>query len=142
MSHTAGLFAAATHLHGRRQDYRSASKWGARSENWISLEIILVAGDLAFAVGLAVLLSVVSYWSRRHFGVIGNVLPAVIGTTLVAIGAQNALGGFLLTIVNDHEAEFLKSKPSHPKVQTEPAAVEPQPDFDGRRIAGSRSDAY
>ena len=109
LSHMAGLFAAATHLHGRRQGYHPASKWEARFENWISLETMLVAGGLVFAAGLAILLSVVGYWSQRHFDAIGNVLPAVMGTTLVAIGAQNAFGGFLLAIINDHEAEFLKT---------------------------------
>ncbi len=107
LSHMGGLFAAATHLHGRRQGYRLASKWETRFKNWISLETMLVAGVLVFAAGLTILLSVVGYWSQRHFGVIGNVLPAVMGTTLVVLGAQNVLGGLLLAIINGHEAEFL-----------------------------------
>ncbi len=51
---------------------------------------------------------VVVYWSARDFGPIGNVLPAVIGTSLIVIGPQNALGGFLLAILNGNEAEFLR----------------------------------
>jgi hypothetical protein len=37
------------------------------------------------------------------------VLPAVIGTTLIVVGVQNALGGFLLAILNGNEAEFLRT---------------------------------
>jgi glycosyltransferase involved in cell wall biosynthesis len=114
LGHTAGLLAAATHLYGRRQGYSEPSRWEAKVAHWISLETMLAAGGLAIALGLAILFSVVGYWSRRHFGAIGNVLPAVIGTTLVVIGAQNALGGFLLAIVNGNEADFLKDENFHP----------------------------
>jgi hypothetical protein len=110
LSHIAGLLAAATHLYGCRQGYRYPSEWEAKFENWISLETMLFAGGLIFALGLAVLASVVFYWSSHHFGPIGSVLPAVAGATLIAIGAQNALGGFLLAILNGHEAEFLKAQ--------------------------------
>ena len=34
--------------------------------------------------------------------------------TLIAVGAQNALGGFLLAIINGNEAEFLKVQPKAP----------------------------
>jgi hypothetical protein len=108
LSHIAGLLAAATYLYGRRQGYRAASRWEARLATWISLETMLLSGGCVFLGGLAILLSVVGYWSRHNFGAIGNVLPAVIGTTLTIIGAQNALGGFLLAVVNGNEAEFLK----------------------------------
>ena len=108
LSHIAGLLAAATYLYGRRQGYRAASRWEARLATWISLETMLLSGGCVFVGGLAILLSVVGYWSRHNFGAIGNVLPAVVGTTLTIIGAQNALGGFLLAVVNGNEAEFLK----------------------------------
>jgi hypothetical protein len=51
---------------------------------------------------------VLFYWSGHHFDGIRNVLPAVLGSTLMVIGAQNALGGFMLAIGAGHEAEFLK----------------------------------
>jgi hypothetical protein len=117
LSHMAGLLAAAAHMHGRRLGHRIASPLEMRFENLISLETMLMAGALAFAAGLAVLLSIVGYWSQRNFGPIANVLPAVLGTTLVAIGAQNALGGFLLAIINGHKAEFLKETKAPPLAQ-------------------------
>lgn len=71
---------------------------------------MLGAGSLMFMFGLAILSFVVGYWSKHHYSAIGNVLPAVVGTTLVVVGAQNALGGFLLAIISGNEAKFLKEE--------------------------------
>ena len=50
------------------------------------------------------------YWSQHHFPAIRSALPAAVGAALLVVGAQNALGGFLLAIINGHEAEFLKAE--------------------------------
>ncbi len=106
LGHTAALLAAAIHLYGRRQGYRPRSIWESRIANWISLETMLLAGGLAFIAGLVILACVLRYWSEHHYVAIGNMLPAVVGTTLMVIGAQNALGGFLLAVVTGNEATF------------------------------------
>ena len=61
------------------------------------------------------------HWSMRNDGIppllcqqqrpfrTPSVLPAVLGTLLITLGAQNALGGFLLAIVSGNEARFLES---------------------------------
>ncbi|MBU3890405.1 glycosyltransferase family 2 protein [Methylosinus sporium] len=107
LGHTAAVLAAATHFYGRRQGFRAPSWWEDKVADWFSLETMLVAGSVFFASGLLILLSVFGYWSSRNFEPIGTVLPAVVGTTLIVIGAQNALAGFLLAIVNGHEANFI-----------------------------------
>jgi hypothetical protein len=109
LAHTAALLGAATHLYGVRAGYRrpvAADSWLAR---WISLETMLLAGGGLFLLGVGILASVLFYWSGHNFSGIRNVLPAVLGSTLMAIGAQNAFGGFLLAIGAGHQAEFLKS---------------------------------
>jgi glycosyltransferase involved in cell wall biosynthesis len=113
LSHIGGIFATATHLYGRRQGYRRTTGWSVRLARWVSLETMLLAGGGAFALGLVVLLSVVGYWSHNRFQAIDSVLPAVVGTTLIVLGAQNTLGGFLLAIINGHEPNFLRL--SNPK---------------------------
>jgi hypothetical protein len=110
VSHVAAIIAAATHLHGVRAGYRRRSRTTARLARWVSLETMLLAGAGAILAGLAILSGVVAYWSSSSFPTIGNVLPAVAGASLVVIGAQNALGGFLLAIVNGNEAEFLRRR--------------------------------
>jgi glycosyltransferase involved in cell wall biosynthesis len=109
LGHTAALLAGAIHLYGRHEGYRRASFWEARIAPWFSLETMLLAGAFAFMAGFAVLAFILSYWSAHHHMAIGNMLPAVIGTTLMVVGAQNALGGFLLAIINGNETEFLKT---------------------------------
>jgi glycosyltransferase involved in cell wall biosynthesis len=110
LGHIAGLLAVAMHLYGRRQGYRSSSPWERRVANWISLETMILAGGVAFMLGFAVLVFVLGYWSQHRFVAIDSVLPAVVGTTLMVVGAQNALGGFLLAIINGHEADFLNEE--------------------------------
>jgi hypothetical protein len=66
---------------------------------------------------------VAAYWSAGQYSPIRSVLPAVLGTTLIVIGAQNLLGGFLLAIVNGNEAEFGKTEtetPARPETAREP----------------------
>jgi hypothetical protein len=77
----------------------------------VSLESMLLAGAAFIATGLVILGAVFAYWSTHRFGPIVNVLPAVLGTSLIAIGTQNAFGGFLLSIIGGNEADFLKLPP-------------------------------
>ncbi|KAF2990466.1 glycosyltransferase family 2 protein [Methylocystis sp. MJC1] len=123
LSHVATLLATAGHLYGRRQGYRRPALWEARLAKWATLEAMLVSGAGAVAAGLAILLGVIGYWSGHHFAAIGNVLPAVLGTTLIVLGAQNALGGFLLAIINGNEAKFIDL--SQPGRRPEQAGQEP-----------------
>ena len=109
LSHTAGLLAAAAYLYGCREGYRSPSWRHHTFARWITLDSMLIAGGGAVLLGLFILGGVVAYWSQTGFNAIPSVLPAVAGTTLVVIGAQNALGGFLLAILQGNEAEFLQA---------------------------------
>ena len=109
LSHTAGLLAAAAYLYGCREGYRSPSWRDHTFARWITLDSMLIAGGGAVLLGLFILGGVVAYWSQTGFNAIPSVLPAVAGTTLVVIGAQNALGGFLLAILQGNEAEFLQA---------------------------------
>ena len=77
------------------------------------------------AVGLGLLGYLVSYWSANQFQPILNVLPAVLGTSLVVIGAQNVLGGFLLSIIGGNDADFMKAVPQSAPALVPVAASEP-----------------
>jgi hypothetical protein len=119
LGHTGLLLAVAIHLYGRHQGYLGQSSWEAAVAHWLSLETMLLAGGVAFLSGLAILVFIFGYWSEHHHAAIGNMLPAVVGTTLMLVGGQNALGGFLLAVINGHEANFLNDdsrdpiRPSH-----------------------------
>jgi hypothetical protein len=64
--------------------------------------------------GGSVLASLLSYWSAHRFEPILNVLPAVLGTSLMVIGAQNILSGFLIAIINGNNADFMQTSPPSP----------------------------
>ena len=130
MSHVAGLIAAASHLYGVREGYRRPSVWTSRMSRWVSLESMLVSGAIFAIAGLAILFGVVAYWSAAQYASIVNVLPAVAGTSLIVVGMQNALGGFLLAILNGNEAEFLRNIPSRDAASSATAATP-----DSRRAA-------
>jgi len=119
VSHLALLLAAAGNLYGVRKGYRRRSERTAKLASWVSLESMLLAGAAFIATGLVILGAVFAYWSTHRFEPIDNVLPAVLGTSLIAIGTQNVFGGFLLSIVCGNEADFLKLPP-----QSQPTSAE------------------
>ena len=115
VAHVTGLLAAASHLYGVREGYQRPAAWTPRLARWVSLESMLITGVLMSALGMAGLLGVIGYWSSNQYEGITSVLPAVIGTSLLAIGVQNALGGFMLAIIAGNEAEFLKGVAKAPQ---------------------------
>jgi hypothetical protein len=108
VAHCAALLAAAGNLYGVREGYRRRGEWSKTFARWVSLETMLIAGAVCVLAGGGVLGGVFSYWSVQRFEPIPNVLPAVLGTSLLVIGAQNILGGFLIAIVNGNDADFVR----------------------------------
>ncbi|MDZ4843282.1 MAG: glycosyltransferase family 2 protein [Hyphomicrobium aestuarii] len=108
VSHLAALLAASSHVYGVREGYRLRTGLSARLAGYVSLESMLVGGIVLMLAGFGILASVLAYWSATRFEPIFNVLPAILGTTLVVIGTQTAFGGFLLSIIAGNDANFLK----------------------------------
>lgn len=138
LSHVAVLLATASHLYGRRQGYRRPAIWEARLASWATLEAMLVSGAGAVAAGFAILLGVVGYWSGHHFAAMKTVLPAVLGTTLIVVGAQNALGGFLLAIVNGNEAKYVGAGDHPPLAETRGDAAPSSRRGEAKQVAVAR----
>jgi glycosyltransferase involved in cell wall biosynthesis len=127
VAHSAALLGAAGNLYGIREGYRRASNWSKAFARWASLETMLIAGAVCVLAGGGTLAALFSYWSARHFQPMLNVLPAVLGTSLMVIGAQNILGGFLIAIVNGNDANFIR--PAHSPLAAAPvqAGATPAP---------------
>ncbi len=139
LSHIGFLFAASTHLYGRRAGYRPKSGRLDAFAGWITLETMLIAGAALIAAGLVLLAGVLGYWSQHHFPAIRSALPAAAGAALLVVGAQNALGGFLLAVVNGNEAEFLKPETA-PRSKPRETAREDGPD-ETRNVARRAAEA-
>jgi hypothetical protein len=108
VSQVAALLAAATHLYGVRAGFRLPKAWVIGLSPWMTLESMVVSGATLMAVGLAILVWAVAEWTGRGFGPNNTVLPVVLGTMFVALGAQNVLGAFLLAVLGGNEAHFLE----------------------------------
>ena len=121
LGHSCGVLAVATHLYGVREGYRRAGRRTARWARRVSLETMLLSGMGAMLAGIGLLSAVVWYWSEHRYEPIGTVLPAVIGTTLLVVGMQNALGGFLLAVIGGNEADFLHGRDRVPAADPGPA---------------------
>jgi len=125
VAHSALLLAAAGNLYGVREGYRRHSDLSKTFARWVSLEMMLIAGAVCVLAGGGILAGVLGYWSAQRFVPLLNVLPAVLGTSLLVIGAQNILGGFLIAIVNGNDADFVRPAPlpaSAAMVQASPAS--------------------
>jgi hypothetical protein len=106
VSHIAALLGAVSHVHGVKAGYRRPHRFIAAVSGWITLETMLLMGAGLALAGLGALIAVVVDWSSRNFGPTYSVLPIVLGTLLVTLGAQTVLGGFILAIIGGNDAKF------------------------------------
>ncbi len=118
VGHTAALLAIAGNLYGIREGYRRRGDAMQALSKWLSLESMLIAGGVCILAGFTVLGYVLSTWSANRFEPIVSVLPAVLGTLLLVIGSQNVLGGFMLSILNGNEADFMRASPAVAQTKT------------------------
>jgi glycosyltransferase involved in cell wall biosynthesis len=108
LGHIALVLALASYLHGVRAGYRRPTAWYARLSRWVSLESMILIGLVLALAGLAELTWVLQAWSAGRLTRLDPVVPAVLGTLLMTLGAQNVLGGFLLAIIGGNEARFMR----------------------------------
>jgi glycosyltransferase involved in cell wall biosynthesis len=123
-AHIALILAFATHLYGVREGYRRPRRWLGPLARWITLESMVLSGAGCFLTGVMLLALVLLRWFSRDFGGTFSVWPAVIGTLLLTLGAQNALGGFLLAIVGGNQARFFEVADEAPKVAANRRSLE------------------
>lgn len=127
VAHSSLLLAVAGSFYGIREGYRRPSEMVKCFARWASLESMLITGGVCVLVGGAILAVLLRYWSARGYLPISNVLPAVLGTSLLAIGVQNILGGFLIAIVNGNNADFARAVPApQPATPLHTRAMPPQ----------------
>ena len=93
-------------FYGIRDGYRRSDGRIGLLRPALSLERMLISGALSVVAGGVILAAILLYWSSIEFQRITSVLPAVLGTTLMVLGVQNVLGGFLLAIVAGNDADF------------------------------------
>jgi hypothetical protein len=101
LSHMSLLMGLGAQLYGQARGYRLPGRWVRRAGGLLSVEGMLIGGTTVAAIGIAILSVIAAYWSMKGFRAIGGVMWPVVGTTLLAIGVQNGLGGFLLALIGE-----------------------------------------
>jgi len=107
LGHFAAIMALATHFFGVRSGYRLLRPWFVALHPLMTLEKALIGGALMIVAGLLGLGAIGVSWSRGGFLPLPSVLPLVASAALAVVGAQTALGGFLLSIIAGHDAAFV-----------------------------------
>jgi hypothetical protein len=107
LGHLSLMMGMTTHLHQVRSGYRAPARWVRWASPFVTLETMIVGGVVLAGLGVAELAMVVAAWSARDFSRAASILPAILGTLLVSLGAQTVLGGFLMAILEGAEAGFL-----------------------------------
>jgi hypothetical protein len=104
--HQSAMLGLAATLVGVRERYRKVTPWLARLFRASRLDRLLIGGALFCLLGLAVLLYVVMVWAGKDFGPLAMTREMLTGTTLVIVGVQTILGGFLLSVIAGNDAEL------------------------------------
>lgn len=104
--HLALVMALGSHFHGVRSGYRHLRPSLARHSRLLTLETMLIAGTALIAAAVAGFVLIAIYWSNSGFKALPNTLPLVLASVLGATGAQTIFGGFLLSIIAGHRADF------------------------------------
>jgi hypothetical protein len=104
--HFAALMALATHFYGARQGYRPLRPIFHRLANVLTLENALIGGGAAIFASILSISAVVFWWGSMGFAALPTTLPLLVAVVMGVIGMQTALGGFLLSVIAGHEAQF------------------------------------
>ncbi|WP_231738647.1 glycosyltransferase family 2 protein [Novosphingobium sp. FSW06-99] len=104
--HFAAVMALATHCYGVRQGYRPLRPILRRLSPVLTLENALIAGGGAIIASILSFGAVIYWWTSLDFQALPTTLPLLISVVLGVTGMQTALGGFLLSIIAGHDAQF------------------------------------
>lgn len=106
LGHLSAVMALATHFHGVRRGYRNLRPSLARWSHVLTLETSLIAGTaITFAAMLGIAFVGIR-WTLDGFAQLPSTLPLIVAASLGAVGVQTILGGFLLSIIGGHDAQF------------------------------------
>jgi hypothetical protein len=107
LGHMGGLMAVATHLYGVMAGYRRPHTLTRRLRKALTLETMLLSGFACGAAGFALLAWMALQWSAAGYVEFQSLIPVVAGVTMIVAGAQNMLGGFMLSVICGNEASFM-----------------------------------
>jgi len=111
LGHQMAVFGIAGQLYAVRNGYRQIKPTLSKVLGVCQLDRMLVVGVLITLAGAGVLARIFLNWSATGFSPITDIVPAILGLTMVTVGLQNFFAGFFLSIIADNHAD-LRDTPS------------------------------
>lgn len=84
-----------------RAELQVSDRWLAFLDSFFTLERGILVGASLFAAGVGVNAWILADWLRAGRGTLFAVQPALLGLSLLVIGAQLVFGSFFISVVND-----------------------------------------
>ncbi len=104
--HLAAIMAVATHFHGVNNGYRHMRPFLRKYDKLLTLETMIIGGVFMMVAALAGLIAIGQYWSSLGYSALPSTLPLVISAVVGTTGMHSIFGGFLLSIIAGHKADF------------------------------------
>lgn len=108
VGHMAALMGVASHVYGVRAGYRLPRPWLRTARSVLNLESCVIFGLSLIGISLLGLVAVGIYWGSESFAALPSILPVSLAGLIGTIGLQTILGGFLLAVLCDNEAQFIR----------------------------------
>ncbi len=108
VGHMAALMGVASHVYGVRAGYRLPRPWLGTARSVLNLESCVIFGLSLIGISFLGLAAVGIYWGSESFAALPSILPVSLAGLIGTIGLQTILGGFLLAVLCDNEAQFIR----------------------------------
>ena len=105
LSHQAFVLGIAATLYGVREGYRIPGDRLREVARMGRLEYMLLLGAVLVVCGLLLLGYVIYVWQVYEFGALARIREMIAAATLIQIGMQNILGGFILSVISGNKAQ-------------------------------------
>ena len=99
------MLGIAATLYGVREGYRIPGDRLREVARMGRLEYMLLLGAVLVVCGLLLLGYVIYVWQVYEFGALARIREMIAAATLIQIGMQNILGGFILSVISGNKAQ-------------------------------------
>ena len=105
LSHLGFLFGMATAIYGIREGYRLPTPVLAFALKCTKLNNMLVLGSGCVSLGIVLFVYVVYVWQTQEYGALQRIREMIASATMVQLGMQTILGGFMLAVLRGNHAD-------------------------------------
>lgn len=123
LSHLGLMFGMATAIYGIREGYRLPTPALVFALRCTTLNNMLVLGGSCVSLGILLFVYIVYVWQTQEYGTLQRIREMIASATMVQLGMQTILGGFMLAVLRGNQGEpetGLKLERKTPGASAEP----------------------